>query len=400
MRNLLLTVFGAVLIGLVIVIGFNTLINNWISGLSIPSFPFALPEEILPQPTGVLEITIYVLAVFVAGFLLIYFVLAPRNKFFTFVPESKAKIVVRGDGVKKILFKYSGYAMDLEGNILQETEIPPQSLLRKSESRWTRLFGGLKWYGWWPLDDILVYKFRWTGIRESGEIIRREEWIDYILLRSDVYWMKLEKAEDKDLLPLDLEILLTLRVVNPYKALFNIQNWLEAVINRSGPLMREYIAEHKFEELIAKKQQIGGEMRHSLEERGVLEEFYNNYGIKVEAIEIKDINPPTEYREATLRPFVAEQDKKAIEIKAEAERERIQRVYKTVQEFGNLGQLIRTLEAVEKSPLAASLVVQQVPGLAEVLRGVFGRQPTDDEIKQLLKDIKDLLEDLLKQAKL
>lgn len=331
-------------------------------------------------------------------FLIIYFMLAPKNLWFTFVPEARAKVVVRADGVRKILFKYKDFAMDQQGNILPLTKIPKDSVIAKSESRWTKIFGGLKWYGFWPLDDIYIYKFRWTGIRESGEIIRREEWLDYVLLKSDVYWMEIKKAEDKDLLPLDLEILLTLRVVNPYKALFNIQNWLEAVINRSGPLMREYIAEHKFNDLIAKKQQIGGEMRKSLEERGILAEFYNNYGIEVEAIEIKDINPPKEYREATLRPFVAEQDRKAIEIRAEAEKERIQRVYKIIQEFGDLGQLVRTLEAAEKSPLAASLTVQAVPGLQEALRGVFGREPTEIEIRELLKDLKTVLESLKKSS--
>ena len=84
-------------------------------------------------------------------------------------------------------------------------------------------------------------------------------------------------------------------------------------------------------------------------------------------------------------------------IDAEAEQEWIAKVYKTIEKFGGLGELIRVCEAAEKSPLAASLAVQAVPGLQNVLQGIFDRPSgkiTDKEYKNLMKAIKEVKTEL------
>ena len=72
-------------------------------------------------------------------------------------------------------------------------------------------------------------------------------------------------------------------------------------------------------------------------------------------------------------------------------------MYKAIEQFGDIGKLVRTLEAVEKSSLAASLTVQAVPGLSDVLRGVLGK-PADDvtiaELRQALDEIKNIVRNL------
>ena len=58
---------------------------------------------------GFLPVWGYVVGVIVLGgitFLMIWFWLAPRNHFFTFVQESTAKIVVRGDAFSKALIQW------------------------------------------------------------------------------------------------------------------------------------------------------------------------------------------------------------------------------------------------------------------------------------------------------
>jgi len=342
-------------------------------------------------------------------FLIIFFYLAPNNYFFTFVPEARAKVVLRGDAVKTVLFNYKGYVMTNKGNILTEEELEEKNknqekkgvekevIKKRSDSIWTKYFGGLKFYGIWPLDDIYGYMFNWSGVTSSGEVVLKKKVIDHIYLKPDVYWAEINDAEDKDLLPLKLEVLLTLKVVNPYRALFAIENWLETVINRSKPLIRQYVAGHEFEKLIFQKQKVGEDMRKELEKADVIKGFFKKYGVSIQHIEIKEINPPDAYRDATLKEFVALQEKKAILIQADADRQRIEAVFSAVEKFGDLGKLIRTLESVEKSPLAASLSVQAVPGLQQALAGVFANSP--DVSLNDIKEIKELLRQMQKNKK-
>lgn len=348
------------------------------------------------------------------SFLVVYFVLAPKNLWWTFTKESTAKFVVRADQFEKAIMRWEGHSFDLEKKGVEKwnvIEIEP-------EKEKKRRFGGLEYYGPWPLLDILIYKFTWISIGEKEEIKRKTKWIDYILLRDDVYWAKVDRCEDANLFPLELELLLTIRIINPYKAIFNIQKWLETVINRLKPFIRQYITGDEYEQWIKKKQKLGIELRNFCNKdlqdedgnpikdedgnpiKAVLSEFRASYGVDLRKIEVKAINPPEGYRERTIAPYLAKLAKKKTVIDAEAEAKRIEKVFGTIESFGDLGKLIRTLEAVEKSPLAASLTVQAVPGLQEAFRGVFGKQAPEkidkEDLKDLLKELRDLREEIKK----
>lgn len=302
----------------------------------------------------------------ILAFLLIYFWWAPNNLFFTFVPEGRAKIVVRGDAIRKILIQWKGHILTDDWDVVEQ---PTKR----------RFFGGLRIYGWWPLDDIYIYDFSWTNVREDGEIQRHEkETIDYILLKDDVYWAKVEKAEDQKLLPLDIELVLTVRALNPYKALFQVENWLETVINRTEPAVRDRITEDTYENWIVKPKDLADSIVSDLETKELLKEFKERYGVDLRAIEVKEIDPGKDYRDATLAKYLAEREKDKILVQAEAERERIKKVaqgetqrikkvYAQVQEFGDLGREIRGYEAIEKSGEASKWIMFPTEFLSRII---------------------------------
>ncbi|MBU0547112.1 MAG: SPFH domain-containing protein [Patescibacteria group bacterium] len=359
----------------------------------------------------------------IAAFLIIYFVLAPNNCFFTFVKESTVKFVVKGDKFDKCLIRWEGYTFDYQKQHPEKWNV----IKGKEKHR----FGGLCFYGLWPLWDLHIYKFRWTGVDESGTINKKHEWLDYMLLKDDVYFTKIAEAEDKNLLPLEIQIYLTIRVVNPYKARFAVQNWLETIINRMQPIIRQYIAKISYTDLGAVIQTVGGEMWEEMkksklvgqyeQEDGILMaegergEFIDQYGVEVKAIEIRQIDPPEEFLKTTLLRYTASEtaeatkvtakatkykteteaagERKATILKAEGEAKRMGIIFEQIKHYGDLGKLVRTLEAMEKSPLAASMTVQAIPGLSEALKGIFGKSPNDilpEEIQKLKEDIKRL----------
>jgi len=344
------------------------------------------------------HILLGVLVTIVVAFPLVaWFILAPRNLFFTFVKEGTAKIVVRGDKFEKVLIQWEEHTLNKDWNVVMGKE------------PWHPL-GGFRFYGFWPIMDVFIYNFQWTGVKENGEIDPHpKETVDYILLKDDTYWAKVEKAEDAKLLPLDVEIVLTIRIVNPYKALFRVENWLETVVNRTKPAVRDAITLKEYEELIKDKEAVGKTIYERLNGQRLLREFSGRYGVDLRKIEVKEINPPEKYRDDTLKTYLAEKEadqilvlagarKQEAIILAEGEKIKIETVYGAIKPFRDLGKLLRSLEAMEKSPLAASVTVQAVPGLQEMLRGVFGR-PAEAVSSQEFRELKKMVERFIKKKK-
>jgi regulator of protease activity HflC (stomatin/prohibitin superfamily) len=322
----------------------------------------------------------------VLPFVLIYFWWAPNNLFFTFVPEGRAKIVVRGDAFREALIQWEGH--DLARRSSDDIDVW-DVIERPDQPR--RFWGGLRFYGFWPIVDIFVYSFSWTGVAQDGQVqSHTKELLDYILVKVDVYWAQVRKAEDKQMLPLDVELVLTIRVINPYKALFRVQNWLETVINRIEPAVRDAITEDTYERWISEEKDLADRLISDKETQELLKELRSSFGIEVSAIEVRSINPTTaeldESRKATLKRYFAEKERDRITVEADAERQRLEAVYKAIHQFGDLGKLVRTLEALERAPgQGASAII--IPGLAEVVAQAFpGRTPDSlrpDEIRAL-----------------
>jgi len=351
----------------------------------------------------------------IVGFLLIYFWWAPNNLFFTFVKEGTAKIIVRGDGFKKTLIQWKGHT------IVDTPDDPHFGDIIDGGKEFR--FGGLRFYGFWPIDDVYVYTFSWTNITLSGEIqIHPKEWMDYVLLKDDVYFAEIEAAEDKNSLPLNIGLILRIRVVNPYKAIFKIQNWLEMVINLIRVDVRDVIGSDVYENWIQKEKDLGDYIFHRIEgmvltdgkweKRGKnkIEEFELSYGVKIVSLGVKNIDPtPIEslsgIRAVTIKKYLAEQEKKRIKIEAsaeaekvkilaEAEKMRLEKVWSMIQNFGDLGQVIRGLEALEKSTEKGAKWVIPFGGIRDFLTAIFPHRDVNSLQIEEIKKIREELERL------
>jgi hypothetical protein len=218
---------------------------------------------------------------------------------FTKVEEGTAKAIVRLGGFKKIVMVWSGYELDEGWNVKPVSEIGKK----------LHLPGGLRFVGFWPFDKVYTYKFRWRGIEilEAKEKVEfREKTIDYILLKPDVYWTKIEAAETvpPERIPLDVEFLVTARVLNPYKALFKAPpNWLENILSRLNALFRDWVGTKKLDDILA----IRKESQKLWQELGntdlIQKVFKEEWGILIEenGIQIRDVTLPREYAEAAAR---------------------------------------------------------------------------------------------------
>jgi len=230
---------------------------------------------------------------------------------FTSVQEGTVKIVVRFDGYVKTLLCKQGYKIDENGEVVQ---------LRENESpQYPDFLGGIRWVSLLKplgIDRILVRTMKFVKALSNGEFqSRTDEGTDFMLAGVHYqYGLSFDSAEDSEKLPLSGKMTMTTMITNPYKAMFRVKDWFDALVSRVLPCVREYISEHSYDEIIGDRDvkldqdvfealnQVGGNGEPS-----IISILKNEYGIVLVALETVNIDPPEGYRETTLAKWKAEQ---------------------------------------------------------------------------------------------
>jgi len=207
--------------------------------------------------------------------------------------------VVRMGGWKKGLIQWVGKDIGPDGEIIDR---PGRHIL-----------GGVRWIGFFPFDTIYQYLFEWTGVGIGGSLdAHPKELLRAIVLKDDVYGLEVSGAEDKGRMPLDLACTMTVRIVNIRKALFDVQNWFETLVNRLVPYVRDWVTHYTYQQLIEDETlRLDVEIMKALVADNSLEELRDRYGIEVRKLEIRDIKPQDEWLKITLAKAVAQADAEA-----------------------------------------------------------------------------------------
>lgn len=331
----------------------------------------------------------------IAAFLSIYFMLAPNNCSFTFVYEGTGRFISKGGKVVKVIIQWEGHTLDENGYVVPENTwvkngrtldvvqvldekkgrlkikktdgtIEEVEGARKYKEPW-HPFGGLRYIGPWPIYDIYFYDFAWTGIDQAGNIDPHpKESLGFFILTDDNYLNSAMALETKppENLPVDLLQPVTIRIANPRKAIFAAERWLEIVLQNITSIDKDFVRMHTWEELIAEKD-IGGQILEMARERMIIEELFYRYGIDVRKILTKDLRvttqPTTDLQRATLERFKAEQEAKAIAIRADAEKKK-----RTTETMGTIIQMMA--EATGEKPEEIQKKIKDSPRLRSQLQ--------------------------------
>ena len=195
--------------------------------------------------------------------------LAKKNLFFTEVKEGTAKAITRFGKFDRCVMAYERYQFDEKWNVEPDNQINSRRDKSIIDKIIPRDLGGRSLDRWPSISVVHTYSFQWTSLRQGGYpagaqskdaqvvkeddlvdlFVSRDEKPDYINLMDDVYVFRIEKAENKEMIPLNFRVLLTIRVTNPYLALFHTEQWLEMVVNTLRPIIKQYVGEKTFEEL-------------------------------------------------------------------------------------------------------------------------------------------------------
>ena len=131
------------------------------------------------------------------------------------------------------------------------------------------------------------------------------------------------------------------RVVDPIKAVVNVQNYMFAVSQQAQTSLRQIIGQSEMDQLLAERDEVNRELRRVIDEP-----TEGPWGIRVERVEIKDVSLP-------------ESMKRSMSRQAEAERERRARIITADGEYQASKRLAAAANVMARDPAALQLRLLQ-----------------------------------------
>ncbi len=119
----------------------------------------------------------------------------------------------------------------------------------------------------------------------------------------------------KDNIAVEVDAVLYLQVVDPYKAAYGIVDYLFATTQISQTTMRSVIGKLDLDSTFKERDNINGQIVQEVDKAS------DPWGIKVNRYEIKDIKPPKTINDAMEKQMRAEREKRAVIAQSEGERQ-------------------------------------------------------------------------------
>jgi regulator of protease activity HflC (stomatin/prohibitin superfamily) len=146
----------------------------------------------------------------------------------------------------------------------------------------------------------------------SGETITRRYRSTTIDLRETVYVFPRQNVITKDNVVVEIDALIYFQVTDPVRAAYEIANLPDAIEKLTQTTLRNVIGELDLDQVLSSREHINTKLRE------ILDDATHKWGAKVARVELKDINPPRDIRDAMEKQMRAERDRRAAILTAEA----------------------------------------------------------------------------------
>jgi regulator of protease activity HflC (stomatin/prohibitin superfamily) len=119
----------------------------------------------------------------------------------------------------------------------------------------------------------------------------------------------------KDNVVVEIDALIYSQITDPVRATYEIANLPDAIEKLTQTTLRNVIGEMELDHVLSSRDTINAKLRE------ILDEATHKWGAKVSRVELKDINPPRDIRDAMEKQMRAERDRRAAILTAEAEKQ-------------------------------------------------------------------------------
>jgi regulator of protease activity HflC (stomatin/prohibitin superfamily) len=170
--------------------------------------------------------------------------------------------------------------------------------------------------------SVIFFLGRYTGVRGPGLILLIPflERMSKVSLRTVTMGIPSQKIITKDNVSIDIAAVAYYHVVDPKKAVVDIEDVYDAVNQISQTTVRNVIGQFSLDQLLAKTSDI------NLKIKNVIDTHTEPWGVQVTAVEIKDIVLPENMQRAMAKEAEAERERRAKIVAAEGEMQAAQKL--------------------------------------------------------------------------
>lgn len=125
----------------------------------------------------------------------------------------------------------------------------------------------------------------------------------------------------RDNVPIKVNAVIFFRVVDPQRAILAVQDYLYSTSQIAQTTLRSVLGQSQLDDLLSKRDQINVELQR------IIDQQTEPWGVKVSAVEVKNVDLPPEMLRVIARQAEAERERRAKVINAEGEFQAAQKLY-------------------------------------------------------------------------
>ncbi len=164
------------------------------------------------------------------------------------------------------------------------------------------------------IDRPRQINWRYTETGFNGEIISVFKLQDRIDLRENVYDFPKQNVITRDNVVTEINALIYFQIIDPLKSVYEIGNLPNAIEKLTQTTLRNVVGEMDLDQCLSSRDTINAKLR------AILDDATNKWGVKVNRVELQDINPPLAIRDAMEKQMRAERTRRATILEAEGEK--------------------------------------------------------------------------------
>ncbi|MFB6074258.1 MAG: SPFH domain-containing protein [Haloarculaceae archaeon] len=133
-------------------------------------------------------------------------------------------------------------------------------------------------------------------------------------LRTQTLDVPRQEAITRDNSPVTADAVVYIKVMNAKKAFLEVDNYERAVSNLAQTTLRAVLGDMELDDTLNKRQEINAKIRRELDEPT------DEWGIRVESVEVREVNPSQDVQQAMEQQTSAERRRRAMILEAQGER--------------------------------------------------------------------------------
>jgi len=181
----------------------------------------------------------------------------------------------------------------------------------------------------------------------------------------------------KDNVTMQIDTIVFFQVTDPKLYAYGVENPINAIENLSSTTLRNIIGELDLDETLTSRDVINTKMR------SILDEATDPWGIKVNRVEVKNILPPKDIREAMERQMRAEREKREQILLAEGKKQSAILIAEGNKESVILNAEAEKQSAIKKAEAEAEAIRQVKKAEAE---GIIALREAESKGLEMLKN--------------